>query len=157
MKQRSSRASLLHPSPPSLLLLNPKPYKQDLFNTTNLKKHNESLITLSLHLSICAKRVEINEILTMKQRTGRALLLRPLTFFSFPTLTFFFSNYYDISGLIFVSYRGQTTRCRGPRRLHNLTALGHGGWPSRPLGPRSLGQPPWFMAGVVRHDVWWLV
>jgi hypothetical protein len=83
---------------------------------------------LSLHLSIGAKRVEINEILTMKRRTGRASLLRPLTLFIFPTLSFFFSNYYDTSGLIFDFYKGHATCRRGPRRLHNPTAVAHDGW-----------------------------
>jgi hypothetical protein len=66
------------------------------------------------------KIVEIDEMLTMKRRTGTALLLRPLTLFSFPTISYFFPNFYDIFGLIFDLYRGQQTCRRTPRRLRGL-------------------------------------
>jgi hypothetical protein len=55
----------------------------------------------------------------MKRRTGRALLLRPLTLHpspSQPSLSFF-PNFYDISGLIFDLYRVEGPSHRALRRL----------------------------------------
>jgi hypothetical protein len=153
-------------------------------NITNIKKQSESLITLSPQLSIGAKRVEINEILTMKLRTGRASLLRPLTLFS-PTL-FLFTELLRHFRANFSSYRGQATCRCGPRPVavaHSgrttlplwptaagsrppwaTTVLGHGGWPSRLLSPRPLVKPPWATVvgpstavpttAAVRHGVW---
>jgi hypothetical protein len=74
------------------------------------------------------KGLKSMKYLQMKWRTSRASLLYPLTLFSFPTLSFFFSNYCDNFGLIFGFYRGLTT-CR----------LGHGSSAFPPSGPVAVG------------------
>jgi hypothetical protein len=145
--KRQLSFAALPPPPPSLLLLNLKPYKQVLFHTTDLNKSSESiLITLSLHLSTGAKRVQINEIPAMKQRISRVSLLCPLSL-RLPNPLFLFSKLLSYFRLFFGSYRGPTTCTRGSRRLQIPTAVGHGGWACR-HSPRRIA--------INRHGPRWL-